>query len=220
MLIGRLVALRAVELRDLDLLTRLANHRTVRNSVVGWDWPVSHLGQDEWLRGSRNNPDTRRLVVTTADSDEAIGLTGLWDVDWRNRSAVTGVKLMPGMAPKGAGSDSIMLVMAWSFYEVGLRRLHSTILGTNKASLGAYVGKCGWQIEGRARQAVFRNGTWNDLLHVAILRSEFDALELAPDYVARVLPSSDPGGPAAPVRSEAPAELLAAAGVGGARADS
>lgn len=212
MLIGRLVALRAVELRDLNFLTELANHRTVRNSVVGWDWPVSHLGQDEWLRGSQNNPNTRRLVVTRVDSDEAIGLTGLWDVDWRNRSAVTGVKLMPGMAPKGAGSDSIMLVMAWTFYEVGLRRLHSTILSTNKASIGAYVGKCGWRIEGRARQAVFRNGAWSDLLHVAILRPEFDALERASEYIARVSPSADPADPAA---SAHPEERLVSAGIGG-----
>jgi len=29
--------------------------------------------------------------------------------------------------------------MAWSFYEVGLRRLYGTILDSNAASLGAYV---------------------------------------------------------------------------------
>jgi hypothetical protein len=103
---------------------------------------------------------------------------------------------MPGSAPKGAGTDAIMTLMAWAFYEVGLRRLHCTILDYNAASHGAYVRKCGWQIEGRQREAVFRNGRWNDLLHAAILKREFDTLLDAEEYVARL--SSLPSVPAPP----------------------
>jgi len=85
--------------------------------------------------------------------------------------------------------------MAWSFYEVGLRRLYSTILDSNAASLGAYVRKCGWRVEGQAREAVFRGGTWQDLNHVAILRSEFDALPLAKEYIERVCGTAGPAVP-------------------------
>jgi RimJ/RimL family protein N-acetyltransferase len=182
MLTGKLVALRPVEPEDLRFLTDLANHPDVRGNVVGWDWPVAHDAQRAWLSASHSNRTTRRLTVTTP-SGEPIGLTGLWEIDWHNRSALTAVKLMPGLAPKGAGTDSIMTVMAWSFYEVGLRRLHSTILHFNAASLGAYVRKCGWRVEGQEREAVFRGGRWHDLIRVAILRSEFDALPSAAERV-------------------------------------
>ena len=186
MLKGRLVELRPMEARDLAFLADLANHPQVRGNVVGWDWPVARDGQHEWLRDSYRSHTTRRLTVAACSSNEPIGLTGLWDIDWHNQSALTAIKLMPGLAPKGAGSDSIMLVMAWSFYEVGLRRLHSTILDFNAASIGAYVRRCGWRLEGREREAVFRKGQWHDLLRVAALRTDFDVLPDAEEYVNRV----------------------------------
>ncbi|MEH1124641.1 GNAT family N-acetyltransferase [Micromonospora sp. CPCC 206061] len=186
MLNGRLVRLRPIQCDDLSFLAELANVPQVRNYVVGWDWPVSLDGQAEWLAGARRDRHTYRLTVAELSSDTPIGLTGLWDVDWHNQSAMTAVKLMPGAAAKGAGSDSIMLMMAWSFYEVGLRRLHSTILDFNAASLGAYVRRCGWRIEGQEREAVFRGGQWRDLLRVAALRSDFDALPNATEYIDRV----------------------------------
>jgi L-amino acid N-acyltransferase YncA len=102
------------------------------------------------------------------------------------------VKLMPGATPKGAGSDSIMLMMAWSFYEVGLRRLHSTILDFNAPSLNAYVRRCGWRIEGREREAVFRRGQWRDLIRIATLRSDFEEMDAAAEYIERVCGSPMP----------------------------
>ena len=186
MLNGNLVGIRPVESADLDFLADLDAHPAVRDNVVGWDWPVSRDAQADWHKAAQGNRGTRRFTVTDLRSGEPIGLTGLWEIDWHNRSALTAVKLMPGRAPKGAGSDSIMLTMAWSFYEVGLRRLHSSILAFNAASYGAYVRRCGWRVEGRERAAVFRNGDWHDLLRVAILRPEFDELPDAEAYVRRV----------------------------------
>jgi RimJ/RimL family protein N-acetyltransferase len=185
---GKLVGIRPIVSDDLDFLADLDAHPEVRGNVVGWDWPVNRDAQADWHKASHGNPRTRRLTVTELESGLPIGLTGLWEIDWHNRSAVTAVKLMPGRAPKGAGSDSIMLMMAWSFYEVGLRRLHGAILDFNAASQGADVRRCGWRIEGRERESVFRNGGWHDLLRVAILRREFDELADAEAYVRRVCP--------------------------------
>ncbi|SCG60907.1 GNAT family N-acetyltransferase [Micromonospora halophytica] len=186
MLTGRLVELRPVRADDLDFLAALANCTPVRTHVVGWGWPISAEGQREWLQRSIGDPHLHRLTVTDQATGEPIGLTGLWELDWHNQSALTAAKLMPGLAPKGAGSDAIKLLMAWAFYEVGLRRLHSTILDFNGASLGAYVRRCGFRVEGRERASVFRRGEWRDLIRVAALRSDFDALPDADEYVERV----------------------------------
>ena len=186
MIDGRLVSLRPTEEGDLDFLAALANDPQIRGMVVGWDWPVATSGQRAWLAGIVQDPGNIRLTILDKQSRSPIGLTGLWDVDWHNRSALTGIKLMPDVSPKGAGSDAIMLVDAWTFYEVGLRRLHATILDFNAASMGAYVRRCGWRVEGRERQSVFRRGEWCDLYRVALLRSEFDDLKTAAEYVGYV----------------------------------
>ncbi|MEU8044024.1 GNAT family protein [Micromonospora echinofusca] len=192
MLKGRLIGLRPVHRDDLDLLADLANAGPVRSHVVGWGWPVSRDGQENWFQGGLQARGSCRLSVTDLATDEAVGITGLWEIDWHNRSGLTAIKLMPGRTPRGAGSDAIKLVMAWSFYEVGLRRLHSTILNFNAASLGAYVRRSGWRIEGRHREAVFRRGQWHDLYSVAALRDDFDVLEDAEEYVERVCGTAVP----------------------------
>jgi RimJ/RimL family protein N-acetyltransferase len=186
MLNGRLVTIRPTGAEDLDFLADLANHDQVRHNVGGWGWPVSRDAQADWLRRSHADPGVQRMTVVDPVSGQPWGFTGLWEIDWHNRGALTGIKLMPGLTPRGAGTDAIMLTMAWSFYEVGLRRLHSTILPFNAASLGAYVRHCGWRIEGRDREAAFRRGQWHDLLRVAALRSDFEALPAAEEYVERV----------------------------------
>lgn len=183
MIDGRLVSLRPVEEGDLEFLTTLANDPHVRGMVVGWDWPVAISRQQDWLAGVAKDPRSVRLTILDKLSKSPIGLTGLWEIDWHNESAITAIKLMPGIAPNGAGSDAIMLVNAWAFYEVGLRRLHSTILDFNGPSIGAYVRRCGWRIEGRERESVFRRGEWCDLYRIALLRSDFADLKTAAEYI-------------------------------------
>lgn len=188
MISGNSVYLRPVEREDLPFLLELANDAYVSGMVVGWDFPVSLHGQQRWFENSESNTKTRRLMVVDAESKEAIGLTGLWDIDWHNGSALTATKLHPKRIKKGAGTDSIMLTMAWAFYIVGLRRLYGSILDFNGPSLGAYVRRCGWRIEGLEREAVFRKGKWCDLYKVAILRKDFDLLPLASQYIERICP--------------------------------
>lgn len=185
---GRVVGIRAQEPEDLPVLTRLANDPSVRQLVVGWDWPVPDFAQRSWLDKSVGSTATRRLTIVNLATGEPIGLTGFWEIDWHNQSAMSAIKIDATVAPKGAGSDAIMLVNALAFYEVGLRRLWSSILDFNARSFGAYVRKCGWRLEGVERESVFKGGSWHDLYRVAILRSDFDQHALAEEYIRRVAP--------------------------------
>lgn len=188
MIEGQLVVLRPIETADLPFLQDLTNHAEVAGRVVGWDFPVSLHGQTAWLAASAGNHSTHRFLIADRVSGVPLGLTGLWDIDWHNRTALTAVKLHPSVTLKGLGRDSIMTIQAWAFYAAGLRRLYGSILDFNGPSMGAYVGKSGWMIEGCARQAIFRRGEWVDSYHVAVLKSDFDGLPDAPIYIDLVCP--------------------------------
>ena len=188
MIPGRHVALRPIEPSDLGLLQRIANDVRIGATVVGWDFPVAEYGQQAWLDASQTNTRVRRLMVQRLDTGAPVGVTGLWDIDWHNRSAMTATKLDPEQLGRGMGSDAIMVTMAWAFFIVGLRRLHGAILDFNGASFGAYVDRCGWTVEGRHREAIFRKGRWCDLYSVAVLRSDFEQHPLRDEYVQRIVP--------------------------------
>lgn len=185
---GRVVSVRPLEPSDLPVLTQLANDPEVRQLVVRWDWPVSAHGQPAWLESTRSAPHTHRLAVVNRESGETIGLTGLWDLDWHNRSAMSAIKLDVSRSPRGAGFDVVMLVHAWAFYEVGLHRLWGAILDFNAASYHLYVRKCGGRLEGIETQSVQRAGGWSDLYRVAMLRSDFDAHPNADEYRSIICP--------------------------------
>lgn len=181
------LSLRPIELHDDDLLQKLMNDPYVTENVVGWSFPVSIFSQKNWIQ-SNNNNSNYRLAVVDNNSNKTIGITGLWEIDWHNQSAMSAIKLLPEHTKKGLGTEAIMLSMAWAFYSVGLRRLYAEILDFNGPSLGAYVKKCGWRVEGRQREAVFRRGEWHDLYNVAILKREFDALPAASEFINTVCP--------------------------------
>ena len=187
MITGKNLSLRPIELEDDRLLQQLINDPQVSENVVGWSMPVSLFSQRNWIQ-SNSGGSSYRLAIVDNESNEAIGITGLWDIDWHNQSAMSAIKLLPVKTKKGFGTEAIMLGMAWAFYNVGVRRLHGAILDFNGPSMGAYVKKCGWRVEGRQREAIFRKGGWHDLYSVAILKHEFDALLHASEFINMVCP--------------------------------
>lgn len=170
----RAVSLRPLEKSDLSYLRELANDPEVRDNVVGWDWPLSDAGQEKWFAESLGYSTTKRFIVES-EAGRSIGLTGFWEIDWRNRSAMTAIKLggAPEARGQGYGVAAIQAIMEFGFMDAGFNRLHATILESNSRSIAAYVLKSGWTEEGRLRQHVWRNGLYEDLIQVGMLRSEF-----------------------------------------------
>ncbi|OPY85090.1 MAG: hypothetical protein A4E65_00197 [Syntrophorhabdus sp. PtaU1.Bin153] len=187
---GKYVRLRAVEETDLPFCQLLYNDLELRRLVVGWDFPVSLAQQKRWFETSQQDRNNIRLIIENKEK-ESIGLTGLWDIDWHDRHALTAVKLLLSDENKGKGygRDAVMTVCAYAFFEVGLFRLWTTIINYNAPSFKTYVERSGWKVEGLLRQHVFRNGKSHDLYYVGCLREDFLAVSDAIDYVPSEIPA-------------------------------
>ncbi len=188
MIKGKKVNLRPVEESDLTFCQNLFNDSYLRSVVVGWDFPVSMESQEKWFKSLSTNKNNIRLIVETNEG-KLIGLTGLWDIDWHNRNALTAIKLkLDGIEGKGYGRDTIMAMNAFSFFEVGLHRLWGSIIDYNIPSFKVYVEKSGWKAEGILRKHVFRNGDFHDLYYVACLKEDFLNVLDAADYIPKEVP--------------------------------
>lgn len=182
MIYGQKIRLRPLEEDDLELLVQWMNDPEISHKVVGWDFPISLAEQKEWFKGSISNKKTKRWMIETLDGQK-IGVTGLWDIDWQSRQALSAVKIgntqLTGM---GLGVDAIYTVMAYSFWQLGLNRLWGQIIEYNRPSYQAYVGKCGWKVEGILRQAVYRENRYFNVYSVSVLKEDFVRLERAELY--------------------------------------
>ena len=170
---GKLVLLRAIEKDDLTLMQQWANDVEIQYQLGGWHFPTNQEDQLRWFDSLNVNSSHQRFAVTV----ERIGLIGtanLVDIDWKNKHAFHGIMLGDKTTHrKGYGVDAVMAIMRYTFDELGLERLDSSIIEYNKASLKMYLEKCGWKEEGVQRNWYFRKGEFWDRIMVGITRDDY-----------------------------------------------
>lgn len=183
---GKQVVIRPIEVEDQQFITELNADPVVRANVVGWGFPQSLHQQQRWFTGG-NESDNHRWLVMDGEG-KRIGLTGLWQVNWHDHNAEVAIKLggSANVRGRGLGTDTLKAVMAFAFFDVGLHRLHATILSTNEASIRLFVNQAGFRHEGVSREHVWRHGRYVDLLQLGALREDFEALPDASDYISRI----------------------------------
>lgn len=103
---GKKVILRAIEENDAELIVSMFNDPEVEDLVVGWSNPVSLFSQKEWLKNHFNDQNNLRFIIDTTE-DGSIGLVTLHGIDWKNRRATHGLKILnKEYRGKGYGTDT------------------------------------------------------------------------------------------------------------------
>lgn len=155
---GKRVELRPLGPGDAQFLSHLDADPTVRSNVVGWGWPESAESCEERLGAAAELATVKRWLVLEQNSALPLGITGLWQIDWRNGTAEIGIKLGGDKSNrgKGYGTDTILALSAFAFLDVGLRRLYATVLATNEKSIRMFAEHCGWTLEATLRQHVVK----------------------------------------------------------------
>jgi RimJ/RimL family protein N-acetyltransferase len=65
-------------------------------------------------------------------------------------------------------------MLAHAFTRLPLHRVALTVFDFNTRAIRAYE-KCGFVVEGRAREAIFRDGRYWDEIHMSVLADEWEA---------------------------------------------
>jgi RimJ/RimL family protein N-acetyltransferase len=125
---------------------------------------------DEYLR--RRGTDVR-CMICVADDPAPVGIVSLTSIHPVHRSAE--FHMMIGrrdLYGKGIGTAATRQMLRHGFLDLNLQRIYLSVLASNVAALRVYE-KAGFRHEGRARDAAFRNGQYEDTLLMALLRPEF-----------------------------------------------
>lgn len=76
---------------------------------------------------------------------------------------------------RGYGKEVIKLLLHYGFYYLGARRIEGTTNAKNERAIRCYLA-CGFVEEGRLRKAIWVEGEYTDLVEVAILRDDWQAI--------------------------------------------
>ena len=73
---------------------------------------------------------------------------------------------------RGAGSFAVKEMLRHGFYNLNLQRIELEVLEENSRAIHVYE-KCGFRLEGKKRNAVFKQGEFKNVLLYSVLRQEF-----------------------------------------------
>ena len=165
------ISLRHLERGDLPRVVTWFNRPEVRHNLMRL-WPMSMEEEDQWFEEMQRKDWPRIYAIVTTEG-EHIGTLGVHDVDWRCRSAEIGIMIgEPTCWGQGYGTDAIRGLLRHLFDQMGLNRVTLSVLENNPRAIRCYE-KCGFLLEGRRRQAFFRNGDYLDVLVMAVLRQDY-----------------------------------------------
>lgn len=170
---GKFVTLRAMTREDMPLIVDMFNDPEIESLVIGWAFPISLEQQNKWFDDHISDKDSFRFVIETRE-DGAVGIATLTDIDWKNRRASHGIKIMKSQnRGKGIGTDAVMAIMRYAFDELNLHRLDSGVFPENAASRALYSHKCGWSEEGLRKEYIYKGGKYRDFIPTGITNNQY-----------------------------------------------
>lgn len=178
MLYGERIRLRGVEKEDIDLFVRWLNDPEVTAGISLYR-PLSSLEEERWFNQMLERPvDERPLTIEIQQEGGSwlpIGNLGLFDISWRQRSAELGIMIgEKAYWDKGYGSEALGLLLRHAFDTLNLNRVYLRVFANNPRAIRAYE-KLGFVLEGRMREAEYRQGEYLDVLFMSVLKSEWNA---------------------------------------------
>jgi RimJ/RimL family protein N-acetyltransferase len=167
---GPRITLRPPLEADIDVRLKIGNdpdiHRLYGGSRADFR-PMTREGAERWYRGL-----LALRCGWAIEQRHLIGTVRLDNINMQDLRASLAIGIDdPEALGQGLGTEAIGLVAEHAFGPMGLHRLTVRVLATNQRAVRAYQ-KCGFQLEGREREAARIDSAWYDDLIMGLLASE------------------------------------------------
>jgi RimJ/RimL family protein N-acetyltransferase len=179
MLYGKHIRLRSNERSDLPKFVEWLNDPDVRR-FLSMSMPISQASEEQWFEKMLKRPsEEQSLGIEINDRGDwrLIGNCGLFDLNWRTRSAEVGLFIGDKTCwNKGYGTEVMRLLLRHGFETLNLNRIFLHVDAENLGGIRAYE-KAGFVHEAQLREANFHEGKYCDDLIMSVLRSEWSPKE-------------------------------------------
>lgn len=169
---GNKIVLRAVSLKDAELLMGLINDPETERMLGGSSFPVSFEEQESWIAAQQGRTDVLRCIVMLENDETGLGTVFLTDIDSKNGVAQVHIKMDKNRGRgRGYGKDALNTLVNYAFEEMRLNCIYAEVLESNIPSQTLFE-KCGFKKEGLLRSRVYKEGKYNNMVSFSKLKKD------------------------------------------------
>ena len=182
MILGERIRLRRNERGDVSQFVRWLNDPEVRR-YLSVNMPISLANEEQWFENTLKLPASEQPFAieirnsspkNETDAWQMIGNCSFMDINQIAHSAEVGLFIGDKTCwNKGYGTEVMRVLLHFGFEALNLNRIFLRVDEANKGGIRAYQ-KAGFIQEGCLRQAVYRDGQYDNLLIMSVLRSEWN----------------------------------------------
>ena len=120
-------------------------------------------------------PDAMAMAIHERSGNRLVGTCAFSQLDGDNGSALFHITIGERDAwGRGYGGEATSLMVDHALGSLGLHRVALSVFAFNERAIRAYE-RVGFVHEGRAREAIWRDGQWWDEIHMSVLEPEWRA---------------------------------------------
>src|SRR5204863_8766578 len=139
------------------------------------DGPMRADEIDRFFQLRALGAESLTMAIHERHTGRLIGSCALSQVDGENGSAMYHITIGEKDAwGHGYGTQATQLIVDHALGTLGLHRIALTVFEFNERAIRAYR-RCGFVIEGRSRESIWRDGRWWDELAMSVLESDWRA---------------------------------------------
>lgn len=144
---------------------------------AGFKAPFGTESSERWFNKmlEQTGESTFQFVVCPLGAREGIGGCGLRSIDRLNGNAEVSIFMFRGSWGRGLGTDAVNVLLDFGFGELRLERIYLHVFDYNARAMRSYE-KSGFVREAVLRRSRWHRGVHHDVILMAILRSEWEAL--------------------------------------------
>lgn len=173
MLNGDRITLRPIKLDDHSFFFKWLNDSKVTR-FINFYMPVSEMAERKWVEeyGQRSSAAEAMFVIEEKNKSKPIGFCVISKINHKDRNAEFTIVIgEQEFQCKGLGTEAGMLIIRYAFDQLNMHRIYTGVYKFNKKSL-CMVKKLGFKKEGCQRQAVYKNGSYHDILLFGLLNTK------------------------------------------------
>ena len=168
---GKLVSLIPISLEDTDLIVRWRNNPNVQHNFVFRETFTNEM-HINWMNNMVVTGKVVQFIIQDNETKKKIGSVYLRDIDSIFKSAEYGIFIgEDDFRGRGVGSEAAKLIVDYAFKRMKLHRVFLRVFKNNTAAVMSYK-KAGFEVEGIARDMVFLDDEYHDMIFMSMINGE------------------------------------------------